>query len=41
MVSRQDLKGTMTYPKEESSCLETGWDRLELPEAVISQPLVK
>ena len=21
----------MTYPKEESSCLETGWDRLELP----------
>ena len=31
IVSRQDLKGTMTYPKEESSCLETGWDRLELP----------
>ena len=21
----------MTYPKEESSCLETGWNRLELP----------
>ena len=31
IVSRQDLKGMMTYPKEESSCLETGWDRLELP----------
>ena len=31
IVSRQDLKGTITYPKEDSSCLETGWDRLELP----------
>ena len=30
-VSRQDLKGTMIYPKEESSCLKMGWDRLELP----------
>ena len=32
IVSRQNLKGTMIYPKEESSCLEMGWDRLELPD---------
>ena len=32
IVSRQDLKGMMAYPKEESSCLEMGWDRLELPD---------
>ena len=31
IVSRQDVKGTMIYPKEESSCLKMGWDRLELP----------
>ena len=32
IVSRQDLKGTMIYSKEESSCLKMGWDRLELPD---------
>ena len=32
IVSRQDLEGTMIYPKEESNCLKTGWDRLELPD---------
>ena len=32
IVSRQNLKSTMIYPKEESSCLKTGWDRLELPD---------
>ena len=31
IVSRQDLKGMMIYPKEETSCLKMGWDRLELP----------
>ena len=30
IVPRQNLKGMMTYPKEESSYLEMGWDRLEL-----------
>ena len=25
------MKGTIIYPKEESSCLKMGWDRLELP----------
>ena len=28
--SRQDLKGMMTYPKEESNYLEAGWDRSKL-----------
>ena len=32
IVSRQDVKGTMIYPKEEGSCLKMGWDRLELPD---------
>ena len=32
IVSKQDLKSTMTYPKEESRYLEMGWDRLELPD---------
>ena len=32
IVSRQDLKGTMIYPKEESSYLKMEWDGLELPD---------
>ena len=32
IVSRQDLKGTMIYPKEESNCFKMGWDRLKLPD---------
>ena len=32
IVSRQDVKGMMIYPKKESSCLKMGWDRLELPD---------
>ena len=32
IVSRQDVKGMIIYPKEESSCLKMGWDRLELPD---------
>ena len=26
------MKGPIAYPKGESNCLETGWDRLELPD---------
>ena len=32
IVPKQNLKSTITYPKEESSYLEKGWDRLELPD---------
>ena len=32
IVPKQNLKSMMTYPKEESSYLEMGWDRLELPD---------
>ena len=32
IVPKQNLKSTMTYPKEESSYLEMGWDRLGLPD---------
>ena len=32
IVPKQNLKSTMTYPKEESSYLEIGWNRLELPD---------
>ena len=32
IISRQDLKGLITYPKEESNCLETGWDKLKSPD---------
>ena len=27
IILRSDLKGPITYPQEESSYLETGWDR--------------
>ena len=30
IILRLDLKGPITYPKEESSYLETGWDRSKL-----------
>ena len=30
IIVRLDLKGPITYPKEESNYLETGWDRLKL-----------
>ena len=30
IILRLDLKGPITYPKEESNYLETGWDRLKL-----------
>ena len=30
--SGQDLKGMMTYPKEESNYIEAGWDRSKLPD---------
>ena len=32
MISRQDLKGLIIYPKEESNCPETGWDKLKSPD---------
>ena len=32
IISRQDLKGPIAYPKEESNYLQTGWDRLKLPD---------
>ena len=32
IISRQDLKGSIAYPKEESNYLETGWDRLKSPD---------
>ena len=32
IIPRHDLKGPIAYPKEESNYLETGWDRLELPD---------
>ena len=32
IIPRQDLKSLIAYPKEESNYLETGWDRLELPD---------
>ena len=32
IIPRQDIKGPISYPKEESNYLETGWDRLELPD---------
>ena len=31
IIPRQDLKGPISYPKEESNYLEIGWDGLELP----------
>ena len=32
IIPKQDLEGPISYPKEESNYLETGWDRLELPD---------
>ena len=32
IIPRQDLKGPISYPKEESNYLEIGWDGLELPD---------